>query len=63
MSTRDFSFNNHGSVWLLYPKTDAGRAWIEERLPNAEVFCRAVVVEHRYVDDIVAGIRNDGLEV
>jgi len=60
----DFYVQNEGSIFLLHPLTTAARAWIAEHLPeDAQTFGRATVVEHRYISDIVAGIKADGLEV
>jgi hypothetical protein len=60
----DFTVENHGTIFLLIPETDAARTWVEANLPDdALTFGRGVVVEHRYIADIVAGIQGDGLEV
>jgi hypothetical protein len=60
----DFSVRNHGSVILLYPKTDAAKEWISEHIPeDAQRWGLSVVVEPRYVMDILAGARADGLRV
>jgi hypothetical protein len=61
----DFLVEDHGSIFLLSPQTDPARIWIDEHI-NREGFqpyWPVVVIEHRYVSDIVAGIQNDGLEV
>jgi hypothetical protein len=58
----DFFVENHGSIFLLRPLTESAREWIEERLPeNRMTFGSAVVVEHRYIVDIVRGVQADGL--
>jgi len=60
----DFTVENHGSIFLLRPHSDAAREWAKEHLPeDVQTFGHAYVVEHRYIGDIVAGIVNDGLEV
>ena len=60
----DLHVENHGSIFLLSTATPAGRAWVEEHLPaDAMTFGGAIVVEHRYIVDIVAGAFADGLEV
>ena len=62
--TCDFLLENHGSIFLLQPLTPAAQSWIDEFLPKDRMsFGTAVVVEHRYISDIVEGIRNDGLAV
>ena len=58
----DFDIENHGSIFLLRPISDAGKAWIEEHLPDAaQRWSDAVVVEPRYIEEISTGIFRDGL--
>jgi hypothetical protein len=53
----DFTIENHGSIVLLYPVTDEGKQWAEEYLPSdAMRWAGAVVVEPRYLADILDGI-------
>lgn len=60
----DLSVENHGSILLLRPLTDAGTAWLDEHIDSeAQSFGGAIVVEPRYIADIVAGAIDDGLEV
>jgi hypothetical protein len=60
----DFSVRNEGNIFLLTPNTPDAREWIEAHIPDdAQHFGVAVVVEHRYIADIVAGIQSDGLAV
>ena len=60
----DFTIQHEGSIVLLYPNSDAARAWVEEHIPlDALTFGGAIVVEHRYISDIEFGIINDGLSV
>ena len=65
MSSADFSLANHGSICLLTPLTTAATQWAAEHLPEgAMTWGRAsIVVEPRYVEDIVIGIAGDGLTV
>jgi hypothetical protein len=61
----DLSVEDHGSVVLLRPLTDTARDWIEEHV-SREGFhpdWPTLVVEPRYVTDIVCGAQADGLEV
>jgi hypothetical protein len=61
---RDFVIHNHGSIFLLQPESEAGRAWIAEHIPeDAQTWGDAIVVEHRYIDAIAAGAMSDGLTV
>jgi hypothetical protein len=61
--TADLHFTDHGSIWLMEPRTDAARAWVAEHIPeDAQSFGHAIVVEPRYVEAIVIGATADGLE-
>lgn len=63
-TTPDFYVENHGSIILLRPVSSAAKEWIDEHIPeDAQYFGNAVVVEPRYIADIVQGIQNDGLAV
>ena len=60
----DFIVENHGTIFLFQPLTPAANSWIEQNLPPGRtMFGGAVVVEHRYIVDIVRGAIADGLEV
>ena len=62
--TADVKIENHGSLVLIRPLTEAGSDWLDENISeDAQHFGAAVVVEPRYVDAIVEGMQNDGLEV
>lgn len=59
---RDFDVENHGTIFLLRPLTETAREWIEEHIPgDAMTFGDAVVVEHRYINDILTGLHADEL--
>ncbi len=62
----DFSVENHGSIFLLHLHSDAAREWVEDYIGSDngyQPYWPTVVVEHRYMADIVRGIQNDGLVV
>ena len=60
----DFAIQNHGSIYLLEPKTPEADEWVEEHLPdNAMWMGHSVAVEHRYIGNIIDGIQGDGLIV
>jgi hypothetical protein len=62
----DFVVEDHGSIFLLKPLTPPATSWVEDHIgqENAyQPYLPTVVVEHRYIADIVAGIQNDGLAV
>jgi hypothetical protein len=60
----DFTVANHGSLFLLEPRSEAGRLWVEEHIgPEATTWGAAVFVEHRYITDIVVALDADGYVV
>jgi len=60
----DLIVHGGGTVYLLRPTSMTGEAWIEENIdPDALWFGGGVVIEHRYIRDIVLGAISDGLEV
>lgn len=63
-SPPDIRVQDHGTLFLLLPASDAGEAWLREHTDgDATWWGRALVVEPRYVPDIIAGAQTDGLEV
>lgn len=41
----DFSVENHGSIILLRPLTEAAQDWVDEHIPDdAQMFGTAIVV-------------------
>ncbi len=65
-SQPDFAVENHGSIFLLKPLTLSATSWIEEHIGQEngyQPFFPTIVVEHRYIADIVEGIQSDGLAV
>jgi hypothetical protein len=62
----DFILEGHGSIFLLSPQNKNAIAWVDEHIGSENGFqpyWPIVVVEHRYIADIVAGIQSDGLGV
>ncbi len=68
----DIKVENHGTIVLLWPQSERGEQWLREHTnPNATwwgpgrggLTRGALVVEHRYVADIVNGAISDGLAV
>jgi hypothetical protein len=54
------------TIYLLQPNTQAGRDWIDQNIGpdnGYQPWYPTVVCEHRYLADIVAGMREAGLEV
>lgn len=60
----DLIVHSGGTVYLLRPTSPSGEAWIDENIqPGALRFGSGIVVEHRYIRDIVLGAVRDGLKV
>jgi len=60
----DISVENHGSLYLLHPTTRRGQRWVDEHISDdRQEWAGAIVVEHRYIGDIVRGALADGLRV
>jgi hypothetical protein len=62
----DFVLENHFSIFVVRPVSDAAKAWVEENVGCDSGFhpdYPMLVVEHRYVSDLVQGILGDGLSV
>lgn len=55
-----------GSVCLLTPISDEARDWVNDNLGpdnGYQPYYPSVVIEPRYLSDILDGIKNDGLKV
>ena len=64
LSENDFRVESYGSIFLLQPLTPAANEWVAQHIPDdAQRWGGAIVVEHRFIMDIVVGIRGDGLSV
>lgn len=60
----DLEFQNHGSIFVVVPFTEAGKDWLDENVGgDALTWGRGVVVEPRYVEDILVGAVDEGLRV
>lgn len=63
----DFKLENHGSLFLLRPLNSVAKDWMDEHLPmdspETQFWGDAIVIEPRYVPDIVFGARGEGLVV
>lgn len=59
----DFEVDNHGTIFIFTPVSEAGKQWCYNHLPEdcPRWGILGFVVEHRYIADIVAGARRDGL--
>jgi hypothetical protein len=60
----DLLVHGHSSVYLLRATSRRGQLWLDEHIfDDHQEWAGAIVVEHRYVVDIVAGAREAGLEM
>lgn len=60
----DFTVENHFTIYMLTPRTPAAQQWADANLlGDVTVFGGSIAVEHRYISDIVEGIRDYGLTV
>lgn len=62
----DFTVQNEGSIILLHPDTELAVHWVEDNIGQANGYqpCwPTVLIEPRYVCDILDGIQADGLTV
>ena len=61
----DFDLSNHGSICILNAITHKASLWVDDHLPNDALHwgpC-SIVIEPRYVGNILQGIVDDGLLV
>lgn len=62
----DFELEDMGGIYFLRPQTDEAVAWANEHVGSENGYqphWPTVLVEHRYLEDIVEGARADGLTV
>lgn len=60
--TSDFHVRDEGTIWLFTPLTAAANEFISEHVEEDALFyAGSLVVEHRYVVDLVDGILDEGL--
>jgi len=60
----DLFVHGEGSIYLLRPTSRRGQRWIDEHISDdRQEWAGAIVVEHRFIGDIVRGAIADGLRV
>ena len=60
----DARVEGHGTVYLVRPLTRSALAWLTEHTAeDAQWLGNGLAVEHRYVADLVAGLREHGFTV
>lgn len=63
MTEVDFYVQNEGSIFLLTANSKAARDWADEHIHEATRWGKSIVVEHRYIANIVECAVSDGLVV
>jgi hypothetical protein len=64
MARADLLVHGEGADYLLRPTSRRGQRWIEEHVSDdRQEWVGAVVVEHRFIGDILRGAIADGLRV
>ena len=60
----DLLVHGEGSIYLLRPTSRRGQRWIDEHVSDdRQEWAGEIVVEHRFIGDIVCGAIADGLRV
>jgi hypothetical protein len=60
----DFRVEFHGAIILVVPLTRSGRAWVNKNIGadnGFQPYWPTVILEPRYLDGVIAGIRRRGL--
>jgi hypothetical protein len=60
----DFRVEFHGAILLLVPLSDGGLRWVEKHIGadnGYQPYYPTVILEPRYLDGVIAGIRRNGL--
>jgi hypothetical protein len=60
----DFTVTNHGSIILVKPLSEAAKAWLAENVSDEALwhFNGALAVEPRFIEDLLDGMLDAGLE-
>ncbi len=60
----DVTIQCEGTISLFHLNTDEAKGWVEDNVEgDSQFFGSALVVEHRYVDNLIYGMTEDGLSV
>lgn len=63
-ATADFSVQNEGTIFLVRSNNEAARQHLSENVQDdAQWFGGALVVEHRYIADLVSALQGNGFSV
>jgi hypothetical protein len=59
----DLVVRDEGTIWLFTPLTSAASEFLSKHIqPDAQYFGDSLVVEHRYVEDLLHGLGEHGLK-
>jgi hypothetical protein len=56
----DFTVQDEGSITILRGHTPEVNEWFDNHIGEHQTFGRGIVVERRYIQDIVNGLEADG---
>jgi len=60
----DITVTYEGSLCLVKPNTKEAREWMDENIaPDAQWWVGCLVVENRYIDNLLYGIEDAGFNV
>ncbi len=60
---KDFHLHDEGAYLLLRPTNEVAKAWVDEHLDQDNRVSPCVAIDHHEADDIILGIRADGLTI
>lgn len=63
MPNHDFSVEDHGSIFLVTPHTDAAKEWWETSVDDGQSFGPGYAVEHRFIQNISHAILDAGMTI
>jgi len=64
MAQTDFTVQNEGSIFLLHPETEKAKEHLIEHVAeDAQWFGDSLVVEHRYIADLVETLKENEFTV
>lgn len=60
----DYTFENHGSIWLVHPESTDASSHLEASVSTeAQWFGGSLAVEPRHVESLAGSLENDGYTV
>ncbi len=60
----DFTIQDEGTLFLLQPLNETAEEWVDVHIEaDAQHWFSAVVVEHRYIRDIIHALQEEGFKL